>query len=31
MSRGINKEQHLIYSVQEQSILIVSCRYHYEQ
>lgn len=30
-SRRINEEHRLIYSVEDEAILIVACRYHYDQ
>lgn len=30
-SRRINEEHRLIYSVENEAILIVACRYHYDQ
>ena len=29
-SRRINKEHRLVYNIEKDSILIISCRYHYE-
>ncbi|WP_018651384.1 Txe/YoeB family addiction module toxin [Actinobacillus capsulatus] len=30
-SRRINEEHRLIYSVEDEALLIVACRYHYDQ